>query len=309
MKARITLQERLKDLRVEKGLSITQLSEKTDISSSALGEYENDENKGIPHFVLVKLADFYGVSLDYLFDRTVVRENTNTDIAKIQLDDKAIDLLKSGKINNMLLNEMKREFKVLAIVLYMMFLCIFLGACGNSENAYFKGQYLYMDGTEYVEATGLYKESNTIIGKTGDDYTIYEVDGDSEHNYIVLRSFFDQTLYVRKNYIKDKTVIEALCFNQNKSKFVYDESFIDIFIKELLEDESTVEIDNKSLMSYRKTGIDVYVKYANDSVSEYCGSIIYDGSKYLYFNAQNSTTILVNEKTKNMLAELEILKK
>ena len=91
------------------------------------------------------------------------------------------------------------------------------------------------------------KESNTIIGKTSDDYTIYEVDGDSKHNYIVIRSFFDQTLYVIKNYIKDKTVIEALCFNQNTSKFVYDESFIDIFIKELLEDESIVEIDNNIL--------------------------------------------------------------
>ncbi len=106
MKAEITLQERLKDLRVEKGLSLTQLAEKTEFSSSALGEYENDEYKGIPHFVLVKLADFYGVSLDYLFDRTVVRENTNTDITEVKLDDKAINLLKSGEINNRLLSEM-----------------------------------------------------------------------------------------------------------------------------------------------------------------------------------------------------------
>jgi hypothetical protein len=204
---------------------------------------------------------------------------------------------------------MKREFKVLSTVLYMMLLCIFLGACGNSENAYFKGQYLYMDGTEYIEATGLYKESNTIVGKTSDDYTIYEVDGDSEHNYIVVRSFFDQNLYVRKDYVKDKTVIEALCFNQSTSKFVYDESFIDSFIKDLLEDENILEIDNNTLMSYRTSGIDVYIKYANDSVSEYCGSIIYDGSKYLYFNAQNSTTILVSEEEKKMLEKFEILKK
>ena len=76
-----------------------------------------------------------------------------------------------------------------------------LGACGNSENAYFKGQYLYMDGIEHIEATGFYKESNTIVGKTS------------------------------------------------------------------------------------------------------------DGSKYLYFNAQNSTTILVSEEEKIILEKFEILKK
>ena len=59
----------------------------------------------------------------------------------------------------------------------------------------------------------------------------------------MIRSFFDQNLYVRKDYVKDKTVIEALCFNQSTSKFVYDESFIDSFIKELLEDENILEID------------------------------------------------------------------
>ena len=71
MKAKITLQERLKDLRIEKGLSLKQLESETGISSSALGEYENDESKGIPHYVIVQLADYYGVSLDYLFDTII----------------------------------------------------------------------------------------------------------------------------------------------------------------------------------------------------------------------------------------------
>lgn len=106
MKTRITLQERLKDLRTEKRLSLKQLADETGLSSSALGEYENDENKGIPHFVLVQLAEYYDVSLDYLFDRTEVRKNTNTAIDELNLDDKAIDLLKSGEINNRLLSEM-----------------------------------------------------------------------------------------------------------------------------------------------------------------------------------------------------------
>ncbi|MCR4866502.1 MAG: helix-turn-helix domain-containing protein [Lachnospiraceae bacterium] len=115
MKAKITLQERLKDLRIEKGLSLKQLEAETGISSSALGEYENDESKGIPHYVIVQLADYYGVSLDYLFDKSEVRNNINTEISEINLDDNAIDLLKSKTINNRLLSEMMchPEFKKL----------------------------------------------------------------------------------------------------------------------------------------------------------------------------------------------------
>ncbi|SFQ41256.1 Helix-turn-helix domain-containing protein [Butyrivibrio proteoclasticus] len=105
MKSHITLQERLKDLRTEKGLTLKELEAKTGISSSALGEYETDENKGIPHYVLVALADFYNVSLDYLFDKSEVRENTNRDITELNLSDSVLDVLKSGTINNRLLGE------------------------------------------------------------------------------------------------------------------------------------------------------------------------------------------------------------
>ncbi len=106
MNAKITLQERLKDLRNEKGLSLKELANETGFSSSALGEYENDDNKGIPHYVITQLADYYRVSLDYLFDKSPVKNNTNTDIKELGLDDKTIDFLKNGLINNRLLCEL-----------------------------------------------------------------------------------------------------------------------------------------------------------------------------------------------------------
>ena len=51
MKTRISVQERLKDLRVEQGLNLEELAQKTGISKSALGSYENDndEYKEINH--------------------------------------------------------------------------------------------------------------------------------------------------------------------------------------------------------------------------------------------------------------------
>lgn len=38
----LSIQERLKDLRVERGLTLEQLAEQTHLSKSALGSYEGD---------------------------------------------------------------------------------------------------------------------------------------------------------------------------------------------------------------------------------------------------------------------------
>ena len=45
MKTQITLQERLRDLRFEKGLKLEELSAQTGISTSALSNYENNDPK------------------------------------------------------------------------------------------------------------------------------------------------------------------------------------------------------------------------------------------------------------------------
>ena len=62
----LSIQERLKDLRVERGLTLEQLAEQTHLSKSALGSYEADDLKDISHYTLIKLAKFYGVTANYL---------------------------------------------------------------------------------------------------------------------------------------------------------------------------------------------------------------------------------------------------
>lgn len=68
MNITLTIQEKLKDLRVERGLGLEELAAATGISKSSLGKYESDDYKDISPFNLVKLAEFYGVSTDYLDD-------------------------------------------------------------------------------------------------------------------------------------------------------------------------------------------------------------------------------------------------
>ena len=52
----LSIQERLKDLRVERGLTLEQLAEQTHLSKSALGSYEGDNFKDISHYALIELA-------------------------------------------------------------------------------------------------------------------------------------------------------------------------------------------------------------------------------------------------------------
>lgn len=73
----LTIQERLKDLRVECGLTLEQLAKQTHLSKSALGSYEAEDFKDISHYALIKLAKFYGVTVDYLLGVAETKSHPN----------------------------------------------------------------------------------------------------------------------------------------------------------------------------------------------------------------------------------------
>ena len=106
MQPKLTIQERLKDLRVERGLTLEQLSAETGISKSALGKYEADDFKDISPFSMVELAKFYGASTDYLLGLTEQKNHPNTELNALHLGDDAIEVLRTGKFNHRLLSEM-----------------------------------------------------------------------------------------------------------------------------------------------------------------------------------------------------------
>ena len=106
MQPKLTIQERLKDLRVERGLTLEQLSAETGISKSALGKYEADDFKDISPFSMVELAKFYGVSTDYLLGLTEQKNHPNTELDALHLGDDAIEVLRTGKFNHRLLSEL-----------------------------------------------------------------------------------------------------------------------------------------------------------------------------------------------------------
>ncbi|MDU4326917.1 MAG: helix-turn-helix transcriptional regulator [Clostridium celatum] len=75
------LQKRLKGLRVESGLTQEQISEIVNISRQSYAKYEDGSKPPID--VLIALADYYAVSLDYLVGISDIRERTYLD-PKIQ---------------------------------------------------------------------------------------------------------------------------------------------------------------------------------------------------------------------------------
>lgn len=60
---------RIRDLREDHDMNQTQVAKMLGMSQTGYSKYETGEND-LPTAVLIKLADFYNVSIDYLLDRT-----------------------------------------------------------------------------------------------------------------------------------------------------------------------------------------------------------------------------------------------
>ena len=65
--------QRIKDLREDADLTQTEISKKLYISQRAYSHYENG-TRDIPTEVLIAIADFYNVSIDYLLGRSNHKE-------------------------------------------------------------------------------------------------------------------------------------------------------------------------------------------------------------------------------------------
>ena len=64
----MSLGGKLRELRKKRGLSLREFGEKFNLAKSSLSEYENDKIKP-PQETLVKFANFFDVSTDYLLGR------------------------------------------------------------------------------------------------------------------------------------------------------------------------------------------------------------------------------------------------
>lgn len=74
----MTINNRLKELRSAVGLNQSEMAEKLGVSVSSYQKYEREKNSIMPSIeVLIKIAEFFGVSVDYLLGRENQSETDN----------------------------------------------------------------------------------------------------------------------------------------------------------------------------------------------------------------------------------------
>ena len=78
---------RLKLLREEKKLLQNDIAQILGVTSQAYGLYEN-EKRDIPTEYLIKLANYFDVSIDYILGKTEFRNNIDSDKIRIGLSTK-----------------------------------------------------------------------------------------------------------------------------------------------------------------------------------------------------------------------------
>ena len=106
MKTELTLQEKLRDLRDEKKMTLSDLAGETGIPLSTLQRAEGQDDVRIGYQDIAELAKFYDVSADYLFGLTDNRQHRHIEVDALRISDSAIDVLKSENFNNLLLSEL-----------------------------------------------------------------------------------------------------------------------------------------------------------------------------------------------------------
>lgn len=106
MHDKLTIQERIRDLRQEKKLTLEQLSEQTGLSKSALGSYESNDTKDISHYAIIRLAKFYGVTTDYLLGISEQKTVGGTSMYHDSDFTPEQGLLPPEKVNRRLLQEL-----------------------------------------------------------------------------------------------------------------------------------------------------------------------------------------------------------
>lgn len=102
---KLTMQERIEQLRKEQKWTMEDVERKTGISKSTQHRYEHDPLMFIPYQNLMKLAKLYDVSMDYMCGMTLHRKYREMPLDELRLTDGSVEFLKDNN-NVRLINEL-----------------------------------------------------------------------------------------------------------------------------------------------------------------------------------------------------------
>jgi transcriptional regulator with XRE-family HTH domain len=225
MKCKLTLQEKLRDLREKRKLRLEDVAAATGISVSTLSRIEKDDETEVAHQKLAILAKFYEVSADYLFGLTENRLHRNVAIDELGLTDAAVETLKERKLNNRLVSELVAH---------------------PTAPQLFSAMEVYIDRKilpQMNSMNALYKFAEETIREK------FEVSDDDEHMKILQEAVVDEDEYLRYRITERFSVLMKALFDAHKKDALSDEQ-MDI-IKDIKAGLQTYEDTKKTENSER----------------------------------------------------------
>ena len=103
---KLTMGEKIKDMRIERHMTTKQLAQATGISEPVLNGLENDLGRDVGYSRIVDLAKFFDVPTDYLLGFTESRITKNIELKELGLSDRAIEVLLAKRQDNELVSQL-----------------------------------------------------------------------------------------------------------------------------------------------------------------------------------------------------------
>ena len=91
--------ERIVELRKEMKINQEEMAKRMGMSKSQLSRIENGETKTLNSNLLIRLADEFDVSTDYILGRSNIQSRRNYDVSSLGLSEKAIQQLVTKRVN------------------------------------------------------------------------------------------------------------------------------------------------------------------------------------------------------------------
>lgn len=98
------IHQRLCDLRNGTGKTQKEVADELNIQASVLSRIERGETKSVSHDLVIKFAEYYNVSTDYLLCISDVRIRRNVELEELGLTNKALLQLLQGNVNGDILS-------------------------------------------------------------------------------------------------------------------------------------------------------------------------------------------------------------
>lgn len=193
MKTNMTMGEKIKDLRTERGLTTKEVSQITGISEAIYNGLENDVDRDTGYSRIIALAKFFDIPTDYLLGFTESRITKNIKLKELGLSDKAINVLLSKNQNNELLSKLieHKDFSNLinSIDVYTRQLAVpHIGTINNLLKVAQHGVKGYYKEDKSTDLTGAVRYMNeTVVNE--DDFLRFRI---SERFNQILRDVYER---------------------------------------------------------------------------------------------------------------------